>query len=275
MCLQYAKVKQILRQNYQYIKECYYELQYNSVYPFINKIELSSFAEKAKLIDERLNMANCDLLFVSTNTQQKGGIKQKTGLIRCEFLEYLTRVSNFKYVQTGVVKTINEALKIVIEDYLKPNFHPLPWQAFRDEELWTIDVNDVFETNLDGIQKLHQAYFTPTQKYMSDKDALNLMTKDATLNLTNVQAKYCLSFCKMPIKDEIAEFDKYYKLQPVELMEMIGRAAKVKFVNSDYEDEPLARKIEMILDMLFPLIKFKRREVAANNESESASDDDY
>ena len=51
------------------------ELQYNSVYPFVNKIELSNFAEKAKLIDERLNMANCDLLFVSANDNKKGGIK--------------------------------------------------------------------------------------------------------------------------------------------------------------------------------------------------------
>ena len=251
------------------------ELQYNSVYPFVNKIELSNFAEKAKLIDERLNMANCDLLFVSANDNKKGGIKQKTGLIRCEFLEYLVRLAQFKYVTSKVVETFHEATKKVIEEYMKPNYKPMPWQQFRDEELWTLEVNDVFETNYDGILRLHGCYFTPTQRFMSDKDATNLLTKDTALDLTYTQAKYCLSFCKMIIKDEISEFEKYQKLQPVELMEMIGRAAKIRFVNTEYDDEPLERKIEMVLDMLFQLVKFTRRDVQIGAESESASDEDY
>jgi len=61
----------------------------------------------------------------------------------------------------------------------------------------------------------------------------------------------------------------------VELIEMIGRAAKVKYLHTDHEEEPLARRIEMILDQVFPLIKFRRREVVRDAESESASDDDY
>ena len=73
--LQRAATIKLLQDNYQFLLECYLELQYNSVYPFINKIELANFAEKSKLIDEKLNMANCDLLFVSSNDQKKGGIK--------------------------------------------------------------------------------------------------------------------------------------------------------------------------------------------------------
>ena len=56
---------------------------------------------------------------------------------------------------------------------------------------------------------------------------------------------------------------------------MVGRAAKIKYLNTDYEEEPLARKVEMILDLLFPLVNFKRREVIRDAEDESASDDDY
>jgi hypothetical protein len=61
----------------------------------------------------------------------------------------------------------------------------------------------------------------------------------------------------------------------VELLEMIGRAAKVKYANTDFEEEPLSTRIEMILDLLFPLVKFRRREVYKAEEEESASDDDY
>lgn len=136
-------------------------------------------------------------------------------------------------------------------------------------------MNDVFETNYDGIVKLHGVYFTPTQHFMSDKDATNLLTKDAHCDLSYTQAKYCLSFCKMPLRDECADFDKYRVLHPVELMEMIGRAAKIKYSNTEYDDEPLERKIEMVLDLLFPLVHFKRREVVDGASSESQSDDDY
>mmetsp|Transcript_28203 Transcript_28203/g.37625 ORF Transcript_28203/g.37625 Transcript_28203/m.37625 type:complete len:125 (+) Transcript_28203:1382-1756(+) len=123
--------------------------------------------------------------------------------------------------------------------------------------------------------RLHGAYFTPTQRFMSDKDATSLLTKDTTLELTHTQAKYCLSFCKMPIKDEVSDFEKYHKLQPVELMEMIGRAAKIRFTNTEYDDEGLEKKIEMVLDQLFALVNFKRRDVNIGAESESNSDEDY
>ena len=79
----------------------------------------------------------------------------------------------------------------------------------------------------------------------------------------------------MFIKDEVNEFEKYVKLQPVELIEMIGRCAKIKYANTDYEDEPLALRIEMILDLLFPLIKFTRREVILDKDEDSMSDEDY
>ena len=85
----------------------------------------------------------------------------------------------------------------------------------------------------------------------------------------------CLAYSKMPIKDEIQEFEKYNKVHIVELLEMIGRAAKAKYINTEHESEPLAQKIEMVLDLLFPLVKFTRREVLVEDESESVSDEDY
>ena len=123
-------------------------------------------------------MAKCDLLFVSVNQNTRGGIKNKNGLIRCEWLEYIVRLAKFKYVDTQIVPTCLEALKIVIEKYMKPNFIPLPWQSFRDDELWCIEVNDVYEANMDGIQKLHQFYQTVTQKYMSNVNAVDMLVKD-------------------------------------------------------------------------------------------------
>lgn len=113
--------RDFLKQNYAHFKLVYLELQYNSVYPFVNKLETASFCERALLIDSVLNTSNCDLLFVSCNTTSKGSIKQKTGLLRCEFLEYIVRLANFKYVQTQQTPSYFEAVKKVIDEYVKPN----------------------------------------------------------------------------------------------------------------------------------------------------------
>ena len=178
------RTKDYLEANYEFLKVQYLELQYNSVYPFVNKLETASFCERALLVDSVLNTSNCDLLFDSCNTTNKGGIKQKTGLLRCEFLEYIVRLANFKYIQTNQVPTFYEAVKKVFEEFVRPNLNLLPWQEFRDDELWTIEVNDVLDANLEGVQKLHNYYFSPTQKFMSDKDGINLLSRDVFLELT-------------------------------------------------------------------------------------------
>ena len=116
-----------LEANYAFIKELYIELQYNSVYPFVNKLETGLFCDKAQLLDDRLKTATCDLLFVSSNTNSREGVKSKSGLIRCEFLEYLVRLANFKYIQTQQAPTFCDAVRILIEDFVKPNIALLPW----------------------------------------------------------------------------------------------------------------------------------------------------
>ena len=56
---------------------------------------------------------------------------------------------------------------------------------------------------------------------------------------------------------------------------MIGRIAKIKYKDTEYEDEPLARRIELVLDSIFQLVGYMRRDVPPGDESESESDDDY
>ena len=56
---------------------------------------------------------------------------------------------------------------------------------------------------------------------------------------------------------------------------MLGRIAKTKYQNTEYEDEPLARRIELVLDHVFQMVNFQRRDVPPGEESESESDNDY
>lgn len=54
----------------------------------------------------------------------------------------------------------------MITEFVLQNFVPEPWQEFRDSQLWTIDVNDVFEANLDNIRKIYNSYLTQVHKFM-------------------------------------------------------------------------------------------------------------
>lgn len=99
-----------------------------------------------------------------------------------------------------------EAWKILYNNHIKPNSLSIPdWQGFRTFKLWTLEVNDVLFVNLDNIKMVHQFYMSPTQKYMSQKDALNMCLKDTALGLTTKQARFCVGYCRMTLKAETAD----------------------------------------------------------------------
>ena len=118
----------------EFLKDVYLDLQSNSNFPFISMVELGTLCQKSKLIDDRLKFANIDLLYFSTyEKKQLGKVKNKTGLLRFEFLEFLFRVAKFKLVETKICSTYAEALQNIIEKNLKPNYRPQPWQLFRNQ----------------------------------------------------------------------------------------------------------------------------------------------
>ena len=52
--------------------------------------------------------------------------------------------------------TFTESWNMLFNHHIKPHTTLLPeWQKFRNRLLWTLDVNDVLEVNLDEIKKVH------------------------------------------------------------------------------------------------------------------------
>jgi len=179
--MQYTAVTSYLKENMPFLKDVFLELAVNSSYPFVSVLELSVFCQTCDLFDNVFKTAHNDLLFISANAQQKGNIKNKSGLIRCEFLEFLVRVCDFKYIQTGIHKTFAESIKYLVNDKIKPHFELQGWQAFRDRELWCNPVDAVLKTNIDSLKKLHNLYAKPDHMYMNLKDVMRLLMKDSGL----------------------------------------------------------------------------------------------
>ena len=96
-----------------------------------------------------------------------------------------------------------------------------------------------------------EKFFQPRQKYLEFKDAVAIFSHK-TETIAEVDAKYIYGMSKMTMPDENNDGNGRIKMMDfVEFLEMIGRAAHVKFRGSELEDLPLCRKIGFILADIF------------------------
>ena len=102
------------------------------------------------------------------------------------------------------------------------------------------------------------------------KAVIEFMTHNP-VRLSERDAYFCFGMSKMTIKDESQRsLSQYNILKLPEFYEYIARVALMKY--KDEEDLPLSRKIENILDLIFPPLGFER--VGVNeNDDDSSSDD--
>lgn len=253
-----------------------------SSFPNISWIDFGNFCEKCKIIDGKgVTLATVDRAFIAANValdgQKLSEDNPTNALSRFEFLEIILRLAQSKYKETGICATYEEAMSKLLEEHIFPYANPDPWQEFRDELLWTIDVNDVLEVNLEGLKKVYTNYHEPRKKFMTMADALSLMMKDTTLGLIEKDAIYCYGMCKMSVILEQDNMWQYKQLKFVELLELVGRIAHQKFKDHPElaESLTLAQKIEHVLDVIFKMVDVQRKEVHNNVVEESESDDDY
>ncbi|CDW89852.1 UNKNOWN [Stylonychia lemnae] len=273
--LQQQKCFDYVIQNFTKLKEIFITIASRSSFPNISWIDFTTFCEQCKVLDKNVVLATIDRLFIATNVEiESTSDSPDKSLCRYEFFEILVRLANAKYKEPGIVATHSEAFRKILEEHILPNAFVHPWQEFRDKQIWTIEVSDTLEVNLDGLKKVYAKYFDPRKKYMSMQDGLNLMMRDTAVGLIEKDAIFCYGMCKMTCINEAVDSSKHYKiLQFVELLEYICRVADYKFRNND--DMNLVQKIEIVLEDVLALVDVKRKDVNIKVDDESESDDDY
>ena len=125
----------------------------STLYPGISQLTFSDFCQDANLIDKKFNLSSADRLFIAANymdSKVDQGNNSVNDLIRFEFLEIIVRIVKAKYVETGTFSTLYEGLVHLFNEVLS-QYNLVHWQKWRDEELWTLEVNDLFEFNLDHL----------------------------------------------------------------------------------------------------------------------------
>lgn len=102
--------------------------------------------------------------------------------VRYEWLEALVRLANQKYIVTKEMEYIEDAveqlMKILHEKFgAKVSY----WQDWREKNVWTLDVDDLFKANIVGLQKIYKAYCTEYKPSFTNEDASKLLQKDTLL----------------------------------------------------------------------------------------------
>ena len=107
-------------------------------------------------------------------------------------------------------------------------------------------------------------------------DCLSLLMRDSLLKMSEKDATYCYGLSKMTVEKENEHNKKYFELQFVELLEVIGRVAEFKYRGTTLNDAPLAEKIGYVLDLIIPpMLEVEKKEANIELVEESESDDDY
>ena len=91
---------------------------------------------------------------------------------------------------------------MIIKEYIVPKYDWVPWQEWRDLELWTLEVNDMFYANLDHIRRIWTNYFSPSKKYFSMTDAHSLFLRDTKTEITEKDFYFAYGMSKMTISKE-------------------------------------------------------------------------
>jgi hypothetical protein len=87
-----------------------------------------------------------------------------------------------------------------------PNINP-HWQAFRTEHLWTIEVNDVLEANLQNLKALYGRYLNISKKTLTLHDCQTMVMNALKMNEKDVQLAYGMS--KMSLFNEGQQYKQY------------------------------------------------------------------
>ena len=80
-------------------------------------------------------------------------------------METILRIAYNRWVVTKQMVSVADACKKFIEENIIENEkNNEGWADFREEKLWTLDVNDVLDKNKDSIALLHKRYWTGMNK---------------------------------------------------------------------------------------------------------------
>ena len=83
---------------------------------------------------------------------------------RSSLIEFLVRLSKAKYVDTKIMPTCTSAFKRLLNETILSQNIVEKWQEFRENYIWTLEVDDLIKANYDFICSIYTEIADPKTK---------------------------------------------------------------------------------------------------------------
>ena len=157
---------------------------------------------------------------------------------RSSLIEFLVRLSKAKYVDTKIMPTCTSAFKRLLNETILSQNIVEKWQEFRENYIWTLEVDDLIKANYDFICSIYTEIADPKTKKLGYKQCIETFTNIGN-SLESV--KFCYGMSKMTVHLD-SHTSYYMTMEQVEFIEMICRIADKKFRGTELSGEELSVK---------------------------------
>ena len=90
----------VIKKFYPQLKDLFLHVASSSAWPNIGQLDFCSFAEKAKIMENNVNISAIDRTFIAATLKLDESAAPNNGLRRFEWLEILVRLSSVKFIET-------------------------------------------------------------------------------------------------------------------------------------------------------------------------------
>ena len=150
-----------MKQNAVFLKTMFIIRSAASAYPSIRWLSYAPMIADLDMFDSNFDMGAVDRVFIAVTTRLPESLKGKLpekDMSRFQFYESIVRVAMTKFKGHGA-ETVVEGLKKMFEEVLLPQVDLYMWNGFREKQIWTLEMDDLFKSNLVAMQKLYRFYF--------------------------------------------------------------------------------------------------------------------
>lgn len=117
----------------------------------------------------------------------------------------------------------SDLLEKMLDEYVLADPETLSWWEYRQELMWTLEVDDLMKANQANLRKLYQSVQTTLKKTFTSEDAVNMVQNCPGLRLTEKETTLAFAYSKFIVVDEMAEIDNMHLLNFGEFNEFVAR----------------------------------------------------
>ena len=191
--------------------------------------------------DDNLNKEALDRVYMAANLSSTINIdllgktvKHTNMLSRNQFVESLVRCAQTKYIlpadSTLGDKTLFNATKILIKELKGGQLPIVDIYSFRNE-LWNTKISNAFKAQDDNIYSIMES--SMAKNNVEDKSNMvypNVIATFVPLGFKEIDVLEAFALCKQTNVKEYHDSDvRFNKLKQVEIYELIGRLARLKY----------------------------------------------